>query len=81
MNNKEGIKMYRCGNEPKIGDAITIEVEINVSELKCKSGTVALVLETNFTWGGKNNPLLTVKFADDDIQQLPASWCTLCQRN
>ena len=72
--------MYRCGNEPKIGDAISVEVNIDVSELKLDSGTVALVLGTNTSWAGKDNPLLTIKFADDDIQQIPASWCILCQR-
>tara|TARA_Y100000593_G_C4092394_1_gene229173 strand:+ start:143 stop:364 length:222 start_codon:yes stop_codon:yes gene_type:complete len=72
--------MYRCGNKPEIGDAISIEVNIDVSEMKVSTGTVALVLETDATWGGKKNPLLTVKFGDDDIQQIPASWCILCER-
>jgi len=72
--------MYRCGNEPQQGDAISIEVDIDVSEMKVSSGAVALVLETSFVWGGKKNPLLTVKLANNDIQQIPASWCTLCQR-
>jgi len=72
--------MYKCGNEPQIGDAIRVQVEINVSEFKVSTGTIALVLETDFVWGGKKNPLLTVKFADDGIQQIPASWCTLCER-
>ena len=72
--------MYRCGNEPQVGDAVSIEVNIDVSEMKISTGTVVLVLETNSKWGGKKNPLLTVKFADDDIQQIPASWCVLCER-
>lgn len=72
--------MYRCGNKPQVGDAVSIEVKIDVSEMKVNTGTVALVLETDSTWGGKKNPLLTVKFADDDIQQIPASWCALCER-
>ena len=72
--------MYRCGNEPQIGDAISVEVKIDVSEIEVFPGTVALVLEADFIWGDKKNPLLTVKFATDEIQQIPASWCILCAR-
>ena len=49
--------MYKCGNEPQIGDAVRLQVEINVSEFKVSTGTIALVLETDFVWGGKKNPL------------------------
>jgi len=72
--------MYRCGNEPQIGDAVSVQVKIDVSEMKVATGTIALVLETDLVWGSKKNPLLTVKFANDGIQQIPANWCILCER-
>ena len=73
--------MYRCGNKVEIGDCVTIEVNINVQEMAVVDGDVAMVLETNYNWSGQNKtPLLTIKLSDDSIQQLPASWCTLCQR-
>lgn len=72
--------MYRCGNKVKIGDCITINVEIDVQEMLVKHGTIGVVLETNEEWGGISCPLLTVKLPDDSIQQVPANWCALCER-
>ena len=72
--------MYKCGNKIEIGDCVTIQVDIDVQEMSVNTGAVAMVLETNHRWAGASRPLLTLKFADDSIQQLPASWCTLCQR-
>ena len=72
--------MYRCGNKVEIGDCITINVEIDVQEMLVKQGTVGMVLETNEQWGGFQSPLLTVKLPDDSIQQIPATWCILCER-
>ena len=51
-----------------------------VTELKIYDGAVAIVLDMNNEWHNEKNPLLTLKFADDTIGQLPASWCLLCQR-
>ena len=51
-----------------------------VTEMKIYDGTVAIVLDTNNEWHSEKNPLLTLKFPDDTIGQLPASWCMLCQR-
>lgn len=74
--------MYRCGNKVEIGDCVTIQVDVAVKEMKIQSPMVAMVLELNQDWGGHqhNVPLLTLKLPDDTIQQLPASWCSLCQR-
>ena len=72
--------MYRCGNKVEIGDCVTVNVSVMVTEMKIPDGTVAVVLETNYEWSSSKRPLLTLKFADDSIGQLPASWCVLCQR-
>lgn len=73
--------MYRCGNKVEIGDCITINVSVMVTEMRVHDGAVAMVLEANYDWGGASkSPLLTIKLPNDEIQQLPASWCTLCQR-
>ena len=72
--------MYRCGNKIEIGDCVTIQVDIEVEEMSVRPGEVAIVLETQTSWGGKENPLLTIKMNNDEIQQIPSSWCTLCQR-
>ena len=72
--------MYRCGNKVEVGDCIAIQVDINVQEMKLKSPTIAMVLDVNYDWSSESRPLLTIKMPDDSIQQLPASWCTLCQR-
>ncbi len=72
--------MYRCGNKVEIGDCVTIQVDIDVREMKIKSPTVAIVLDVNESWMSYEKPLLTIKISDDSIQQIPASWCTLCQR-
>ena len=71
--------MYRCGNKPQIGDCITIDVTIAVEEMNTVPGDVAIVLSMNRKWS-KGNPLLTIKRADDRIEQIPANWCKLCQR-
>ena len=72
--------MYRCGHKVEIGDCITVNVSVMVTELKIYDGAVAIVLDMNNEWHNEKNPLLTLKFADDTIGQLPASWCMLCQR-
>ena len=72
--------MYRCGNKVEIGDCVTVNVSVMVTEMKVPDGTVAIVLETNYKWSSSKRPLLTLKFPDDSIGQLPASWCVLCQR-
>jgi len=73
--------MYRCGNKVEIGDCVTIKVNINVQEMAVVDGDVAMVVEANYDWSGaKDVPLLTIKLSDDSFQQLPSSWCTLCQR-
>ena len=72
--------MYRCGNEVEIGDCVSVEVSVTVTEIKVPAGTLAVVLETNTEWSSSNKPLLTLLFPDESVQQLPASWCTLCQR-
>ena len=72
--------MYRCGNKVEIGDCITIEVSIDVDEMTAVEGDVAVVLEANYKWSGITNPLLTIKRPNDLIEQIPASWCKLCQR-
>ena len=73
--------MYRCGNKVEIGDCVTIKVNILVEQMRVQDGAVAIVLELNKEWSGlANNSLLTLKLDDDSIQQIPASWCTLCQR-
>jgi hypothetical protein len=51
-----------------------------VTEMQVLDGAIAIVLEQNGSWSSSSKPLLTLKFDDDSIQQLPASWCTLCQR-
>ena len=71
--------MYRCGNKPKIGDCVTIDVTITVEEMNALPGDVAIVLSMNKDWSG-GNPLLTIKRTDDRIEQIPANWCKLCQR-
>ena len=72
--------MYRCGNKAQLGDCITIQVDIDVKEMKIKSPTIGMVLDINYAWSSEAKPLLTIKMPDDSIQELPASWCTLCQR-
>ena len=72
--------MYRCGNKVEIGDCVAVNVSVMVTEMKVPSGTLAVVLETNLEWVSAEKPLLTLLFPDESIQQLPASWCTLCQR-
>ena len=72
--------MYRCGNKVEIGDCVTVNVSVMVTEMTVHDGSVAIVLESNNKWSSSRSPLLTLKFSDDSIQQLPASWCTLCQR-
>ena len=72
--------MYRCGNKVEIGDCVTVNVSVMVTEMNVPDGTVAIVLETNYEWSSSKRPLLTLKFPDDSIGQLPASWCVLCQR-
>ena len=72
--------MYRCGNKVEIGDCVTIQVEIDVEELKTEKETIGVVLEVNYAWSSEAKPLVTLKLPDDSIQQLPASWCALCQR-
>ena len=72
--------MYRCGNEVEIGDCVTVQVNVEVKEMKIQSPSVAIVLDVNYAWSSSKNPLLTLKLSDDSIQQLPASWCSLCQR-
>ena len=72
--------MYRCGNKVEIGDCVTVNVSVMVTEMKIPTGTTAVVLETCTEWSSTERPLLTLLFPDESIQQLPASWCTLCQR-
>jgi len=72
--------VYRCGNDPQIGDAVSVDVEIDVTETRVTRGQIALVLETDSIWGGEKNPLLTIKFSNNKIQQIPANWCILCER-
>ena len=72
--------MYRCGNEVEIGDCVSVEVSVMVTEMKVPAGTLAVVLETNTELSSSKKPLLTLLFPDESLQQLPASWCTLCQR-
>ena len=63
--------MYRCGNEVEIGDCVTIQVDVSVKEMKIQSPSVAMVLDVNYAWSSSKKPLLTLKLADDSIQQLP----------
>lgn len=72
--------MYRCGNKVEIGDCVTINVSVMVTEMKVPDGSAAIVLEQNTEWSSSGKPLLTLSFGDGSVQQLPASWCTLCQR-
>ena len=72
--------MYRCGNTVEIGDCVAVQVDVDVKEMKIQSPSIAVVLEVNYAWSSVKKPLLTIKLSDDTIQQLPASWCTLCQR-
>ena len=72
--------MYRCGNEVEIGDCVAVQVAIDVQEAKIESMSIAVVLDVNYAWSSSKKPLLTLKLSDDSIQELPASWCTLCQR-
>ena len=73
--------MYRCKNKPAIGDCIIVKVDVLVQEMKVHAGTAALVLGINHNWdGGTGSPLLTVKFPNDEIHNIPSSWCELCQR-
>ena len=72
--------MYRCGNKVEIGDCVTVQVDVDVQEMKIQSPSIAMVLDVNHDWSSSKKPLLTLKLSDDSVQQLPASWCTLCQR-
>jgi hypothetical protein len=72
--------MYKCKNKMQIGDCVSIEVDIDVQEMFVKIGTIGIVLDVDFSWGNTSWPLLTIKFASDEIQQIPASWCILCSR-
>ena len=72
--------MYSCGNKVEIGDCVVVQVEVAVKEMKIKTPSVALVIDVNHEWSSVKKPLLTLKLSDDSIQQLPASWCALCQR-
>ena len=72
--------MYRCGNKVEVGDCVSVNVSVMVTEMKIPTGTLAVVLEKNDNWSSSNRPLLTLLFPDESIQELPASWCTLCQR-
>lgn len=72
--------MYKCGNKVEIGDCVFVDVSVMVTELNAPAGTIAMVLEKNIQWSGGNKPLISLLFSDETIQQLPASWCTLCQR-
>ena len=73
--------MYRCGSKPEIGDCVAIQVDIQVEEMNIRPGHIAMVLEMNHDWAGStDSPLLTVKLPDDTIQQIPATWCKLCER-
>ena len=73
--------MYRDGNKVEIGDCVEIRVGIDVQEMNISPGEIAMVLETDYDWSGTaSQPLLTVKLSNDQIQQIPAKWCTLCQR-
>ena len=77
---ERGKTMYRCGNKVEIGDCVTIQVDVLVKEMKIQSPSVAVVLDVNHEWTSQKKPLLTLKLSDDSIQQIPASWCKLCQR-
>ena len=72
--------MYRCGNKVEIGDCVSIQVDVNVKELQIQTPSMALVVDVDYAWMSQKKPLLTIKLSDDTIQQLPASWCVLCQR-
>ena len=72
--------MYRCGNKVEIGDCVAVQVAIDVQESKIEAFSIGMVLDVNYDWSTIKRPLLTLKLSDDSIQQLPASWCTLCQR-
>ena len=72
--------MYRCGNKVEIGDCVAVNVSVMVTEMKIFDGTLAVVVDTNTEWSSSGKPLLSLLFPDESIQQLPASWCTLCQR-
>ena len=72
--------MYRCGNKVEIGDCVTVQVNVDVEEMKIQSPSIAIVLGVNYAWSSSKKPLLTLKLSDNSIQQLPASWCMLCQR-
>ena len=72
--------MYRCGNKVEIGDCVAVNVSVMVTEMKIFDGTLAVVVDTNTEWSSSGKPLLSLLFPDESIQQLPASWCMLCQR-
>ena len=72
--------MYRCGNKVEIGDCVAVNVSVMVTEMKIFDGTLAVVVDTNTEGSSSGKPLLSLLFPDESIQQLPASWCTLCQR-
>jgi len=72
--------MYRCGNKVEIGDCVTVNVSVMVTEMDVPEGTLAIVLEANHDWSSSKKPLLSLLFPDESVQELPASWCTLCQR-
>ena len=71
--------MYRCGKKAKIGDCVSIQVDVDTSLVQIAPRSIGLVLEINKNWSA-NTPLLTIKLANDEIQQLPSTWCTLCER-
>jgi hypothetical protein len=71
--------MYRCGKEAKMGDCVSIQVEIDTQQAIVPSGTIGLVLEINKGWSIKT-PLLTIKLPNNNIHQFPSNWCTLCER-
>ena len=66
--------MYRCGNKVEIGDCVTVNVSVMVTEMKIPTGTTAVVLETNFEWSSSNRPLVSLLFPDESIQHLGEPW-------
>ena len=72
--------MYRYGPEIAIGDCVAIQVNVEAKEMKIQSPSIAIELDVNHAWSSSKKPLLSLKSSNDSIQQLPASWCTLCQR-
>ena len=73
--------MYRCGNEAVIGDCVYVNVSVMVTEMNVPDGSVGIVLDKINNWHKQSSGVLvTLAFGDDSIQDIPASWCTLCQR-